>query len=181
MLTERQAKTIEMEIELIANKGIQGFTVINLFEEIGVSEPAIYSHFESKMDILFNILKNFKVMSEKMSSLIAANLGTALDKIKFLYSKIIEVFTEQRSRISEVFNNKSVLKEQINRIQNIHQVNIENTIAKCQLDGNVRSDIDKNTLVLIFRGSLPLFVKRWDINNQSSSLKLEAKNLLRTI
>jgi hypothetical protein len=97
----------------------------------------------------------------------------------------IEIFTEQPSIISvifseEIFKNETVLKEKINEIQNIQQLNIENIIDKGQADGNVRNDIDKSSLALIFMGSLRLLVKRWDLNNQSFSLKLEGKKLLKS-
>jgi AcrR family transcriptional regulator len=185
MQTDRQTQILKASMELIANKGIQGFTIKNLSKKIGISEPAIYRHFENKTDILINILNSFKEMSEMMSEMLVNNTGSALDKIEFMFSKMIEIFTEQPSIISvifseEIFKNETVLKEKINEIQNIQQLNIENIIDKGQADGNVRNDIDKSSLALIFMGSLRLLVKRWDLNNQSFSLKLEGKNLLKS-
>lgn len=185
MQTERQAQIIEVAMKLIADKGIQGFTIKNLSKEIGVSEPAIYRHFESKTAILINILNNFKEMSEMMSKMLVNVPGSALDKIEFMFTKMIEVFTEQPSIVSvifseEIFKNETVLKEKINEIQNIQQLNIENLIDKGQIDGNVRTDIDKSSLALIFMGSLRLLVKRWDFNNKSLSLKQEGKTLLKS-
>jgi len=52
MLTDRQIEIINKSIDIIATKGIQGLTIKNLSKEIGISEPAIYRHFESKTDIL---------------------------------------------------------------------------------------------------------------------------------
>ena len=52
MLTERQQEILDKSIEIISRKGIQGLTIKNLSKEIGISEPAIYRHFESKTDIL---------------------------------------------------------------------------------------------------------------------------------
>jgi AcrR family transcriptional regulator len=70
MQTERQVQIIEVAMKLIADKGIQGFTIKNLSKEIGVSKPAIYRHFKSKTDILINILNSFKEMSEMMSEML---------------------------------------------------------------------------------------------------------------
>ncbi|MCK5088225.1 MAG: helix-turn-helix transcriptional regulator, partial [Melioribacteraceae bacterium] len=47
-MTKRQAEIIDESIKLIADKGIQGLTIKNLSKAIGVSEPAIYRHFENK-------------------------------------------------------------------------------------------------------------------------------------
>ena len=185
MQTERQAQIVEVAMEIIANKGIQGFTIKNLSKEIDVSEPAIYRHFESKTAILITILNGFKEMSEMMAAMLVNNRDTALNKIEFMFSKMFEVFTEQPSIISvifseEIFKNETVLKEKIIEIQNFQQLNIENIIAKGQLDGDVRNDIDKSSLALIFMGSLRLLVKRWDLNNKSFSLTLEGEKLLQT-
>jgi len=183
MQTERQVQIIEVAMKLIADKGIQGFTIKNLSKEIGVSEPAIYRHFNSKTDILINILNNFKEMSVSMSEMLVDNTGSAIEKIEFMFSKMIGVFSEQPSVISvifseEIFKNETVLKEKINEIQNIQQLNIENIIHKGQAEGNMRTDLDKSSLALMFMGALRLLVKRWDLNNHSFSLKLEGKRLL---
>jgi len=72
MQTERQEQIIEKSISLIAQKGIQGFTIKNLSKAIGFSEPAaIYRHFKSKTSILLAILDNFKFMADMLSDLMS--------------------------------------------------------------------------------------------------------------
>lgn len=58
-LTDRQKKIIEVSIELIAEKSIQELTIKNIAQKIGLTEGAIYRHFQSKFDILLNILQTF--------------------------------------------------------------------------------------------------------------------------
>ncbi|MBL6964026.1 MAG: helix-turn-helix transcriptional regulator, partial [Candidatus Marinimicrobia bacterium] len=50
--TERQDQIIQESIQLIAEKGIQGLTIKNISKAIGITEPAIYRHFDSKNDII---------------------------------------------------------------------------------------------------------------------------------
>jgi len=182
MQTERQTQIIEKSIELIADKGIQGFTIKNLSKSIGISEPAIYRHFESKTAILINILNNFKEMGEMMS-LIIDNEDTAMEKIEFLFSKMLDIFTGQPAIVSvifseEIFKNEKILKEKIIEIHNMHQCNIEKIVSIGQAEKNVRTDIDKTTLALILMGSLRLLVKRWDLNHHNFNLREEGKELL---
>lgn len=183
MQTERQIQIIERSIELIANNGIQGFTIKNLSKAIGISEPGIYRHFDSKTDILIAILNNFKEMSEMMSFMIVEIEGSAIEKVKFLFSRMFEIFTEQPAIISvifseEIFQNEEVLKNKILEIHNIQQSNIENIIAKGQADKSIRLDIDKGTIALILMGSLRLLVKRWELNQQNFNLELEGEKLM---
>jgi len=183
MQTERQIQIIERSIELIANHGIQGFTIKNLSKAIGISEPAIYRHFDSKTGILIAILNNFKEMSDMMSFMIAGIEGTAIEKVKLLFSKMFEIFAEQPAIISvifseEIFQNEIVLKDKILEIHNIQQSNIENIIAAGQADKSIRLDMDKGTIALILMGSLRLLVKRWELNNQNFNLELEGEKLM---
>ena len=57
MLTDRQKEIIEVSLNLIAGKGIQGLTIKNISKEIGISEPAIYRHYENKIQILIALLE----------------------------------------------------------------------------------------------------------------------------
>jgi len=183
MQTERQVQIIEESIELIANKGIQGFTIKNLSKVIGFSEPAIYRHFNSKTEILLTILENFKEMGEMMTVLVVNNNDTTIKKIEFMFSKMLEVFTEQPAYISvifseEIFKNEEILKNKIVEILNIHQENIEKIVEIGQSNNEVRTDIDKSSLALIFMGALRLLVKRWELNNQNFNLKKEGEKLI---
>ncbi|MCK4529791.1 MAG: TetR/AcrR family transcriptional regulator, partial [Candidatus Marinimicrobia bacterium] len=95
MQTERQTQILNSSMELIADKGIQGFTIKNLSEKIGITEPAIYRHFESKTDILNTILNNFKEMIAMITLMLADTDGIAIDKISLMFSKLLEIFNEQ--------------------------------------------------------------------------------------
>ena len=59
-LTDKQKQIVEAAIELISEKSIQGLTIKNLSQKIGLTEGAIYRHFESKLDILLTILYSFQ-------------------------------------------------------------------------------------------------------------------------
>ncbi len=59
-LSSRQLQIIDASIHLISEGGIQELTMKNLSRELGISEPAIYRHFESKQKILITMLESFK-------------------------------------------------------------------------------------------------------------------------
>ena len=186
MKTKRQLEIIDTSINLISQKGIQGLTIKNISKEIGISEPAIYRHFENKISILIAILNSFKEMGEMLSSMAQANDDTAINKIEFMFSKILELFIDQPALISvifseEIFKNEAILKTKIVEILNLHQINIETIISKGKEDNNVRKDIDTRSLALIVMGSLRLLVKRWELNNYKDDLQLEGDLLIKSL
>lgn len=183
MLSERQQQIIEESIKIIDEKGIQGLTIKNLSKAIGISEPGIYRHFESKTEILLSILNNFKEMAKMLSGLMKDFEGTAIEKINFMFSRMLELFSESPSMVSvifseEIFKNEELLKLKITEVLNMHAQTIESIIAKGQEEKNVRNDIELKTLALMIMGSLRLLVKRWDLNNHNFDLRKEGSKLI---
>ncbi len=183
MFSERQEQILEESINIIDEKGIQGLTIKNLSKAIGISEPGIYRHFESKTEILLSILNNFKEMAVILSEMMKEYDATAIEKIRFMFSKMLELFTESPSMVSvifseEIFKNEDVLKNKIVEILNMHGQTLENIISEGQTEKNIRVDIDKKSLALIAMGSLRLLVKKWDLNNHNFDLNKEGNNLI---
>ena len=184
MLSERQEQIVEESIKIIDRKGIQGLTIKNLSKAIGISEPGIYRHFESKTEILLSILNNFKEMAEMLSGLMKDFDGAAIDKIEFMFSRMLDLFSTTPSMVSvifseEIFKNEELLKLKITEVLNIHAQNIEYIIEKGQEENNVRKDIEIKTLALMIMGSLRLLVKRWDLNKHNFDLNEEGRKLIK--
>ncbi len=186
MQTERQTQIIETSIEIISQKGIQGLTIKNLSKKIGISEPAIYRHFDSKTEILLTILNNFKEMATFLGGLMKDNNSSAAEKIEFMFSRIIDVFSETPSLISvifseEIFKNEEILKKKIVEIMDMNEEIIEQIIQKGQNKGEVRTDINYKNLALIVMGTLRLRVKRWDLKDYRGDLKKESNDLINSL
>ncbi len=186
MLTERQQEIVETSIELIAEKGIQGLTIKNLSKAIGISEPGIYRHFESKTEILVTILNNFRDMAAMLSGLMQHSEDTAINNISFMFNKMVDIFMETPSLVAvifseEIFKNEEILNNKIVEILNLNEQTIENILKKGQQEGNVRDDVDEKNLALMVMGSLRLMVKRWDLNRHNFDLKKEGAKLLKAI
>ena len=59
-LTERQREIIDCAVRIIARRGIQQLTMKSIAREIGISEPGVYRHFESKSAVILMILEQFR-------------------------------------------------------------------------------------------------------------------------
>ena len=185
-MTQRQEEIIDISIGIIAEQGIQGLTIKNLSKNIGISEPAIYRHFESKTHILLTILNNFSEMATFLSDVMASNTDTASNKIDFMFSRIIDVFKETPSYISvifseEIFKNEQVLKTKIVSILTKNEQTVEGIIKKGQESGEVRTDIDYKNLALIVMGTLRFKIKHWDLNDYHGDIIEDGKSILNSI
>src|SRR5690606_27918674 len=145
-----------------------------------------YRHFASKTEILLAILGNFEDMAVMLSNIMKGYQAPASEKINFLFSKMLELFTESPSIVSvifseEIFKNEIVLKNKIIEILNLHAQTVETIILKGQEEKNVRTDIDARTLALIAMGSFRLLVKKWSLKNHDFNLTEEGKSLIGTL
>ena len=182
MLSERQQEIIDKSIRILATKGIQGLTIKNLSHEIGISEPAIYRHFESKTDILIEILRNFETMTQTISQELAELDLPSLRKLEMFFSRIIEIFIESPYSISVIFSEEyfkgdEALKEHIIKIMNNNEKNVEKIIREGQEKGELRNDIDSHSLTIILLGSIRLLIKMWDLQDQHHNLIVESRKM----
>ncbi|MEA3495977.1 MAG: TetR/AcrR family transcriptional regulator [Bacteroidota bacterium] len=186
MLSKRQEQIIEESVRIIDEKGIQGFTIKNLSKAIGISEPAIYRHFESKFQILVEILDGFNNKMRHFEQQFINNNDSAIEKIEKIYQGHFAFFLENPAIISvifaeEIFNNDKSLYNKINEILQINENMILKIIGEGQINGEIKNEVDKNQITIIVMASLRLIVKKWKLSSFAFDLKKEGQKLFESI
>ncbi|HHE40559.1 MAG TPA: TetR/AcrR family transcriptional regulator [Candidatus Cloacimonetes bacterium] len=186
MQTARQKEIIEVALELINEKGIQGLTIKNLSKKIGITEPAIYRHYDSKTDILIAVLDLFKQNTEQLFEKELQNEGKAMGKIEHLLTNHFTSFSATPSLVSvifseEIFRNEAILIDKIAEIIEKNDKILTTIIVNGQKTGELRTDIEAKYLSVIIMGTLRLFVKKWQFSAFSYNLPNEGKKLIESI
>jgi len=177
-LTVRQKEIVDESIKLIAERGIQELTIKNISGRIGVSEPAIYRHFNSKIDILFAILDYFEHEARKLVSSIDEN-DSALGKIKTIFISRCRVFADNPHLAVVIFSEDSFrsdsqLSGKVFSIMKYHAKVFSALVMEGQANNLIRSDIGADQLCLVVMGVLRLMVTRWRYSEFSFDLAKEA-------
>jgi AcrR family transcriptional regulator len=186
MTTERQSEILEAAIDLIHKKGIQGLTIKNLANSIGVTEPAIYRHFENKISILNAILD---ILKQDIGSILSKKLqpeAKPLEKIDQMFSNHFEFFKMNPAVASvvfaeELFRNEPSLTKKIAEVIEQNNRAIVATITEGQQRKEIRSDISAENLSTMIMGTLRLFVKRWQLTGYGFDLTEEGKDVARMV
>ncbi len=183
MITERQQQIINASMELISEKGIQGLTIKNLSQKIGITEAAIYRHYKSKAHILTHILDTFEVGSKNVFN--NSNLKP-FERIEYIFSSHFKMFSKNKALAAvvfseELFRNMTVLKNKVRDIINENNKNIILIIQEGQQGGNIRKDLPAKHLAIMIMGPLRLLVKKWELNNYSFNLVAEGAELFSTL
>ena len=186
MKTKRQIEITEVALELISEKGIQGLTIKNLAKKIGITEPAIYRHYNSKTDILIAVLDLFKQNTEQLFEKELNTDSKAIDKIEHLFTRHFASFSATPSLVSvifseEIFRNEPVLIAKISEVIGKNDKILTTIIVNGQKSGEIRTDIEAKHLSTIMMGTLRLFVKKWQFSAYSYNLPKEGKKLIDSI
>jgi AcrR family transcriptional regulator len=185
-LTDRQSQIITESINIISEHGIQGLTIKSLSKKIGTSEPAIYRHFDSKIDILLAILDTFQQNKQLALTRIAVDNIPAVKKLEEIYYHHFQVFAGNPAITAvifseEIFKNDQRLSEKVLSIMKEKQQVMCDILENGQSNNEIRKDISVNQLALIIMGSLRLFVTQWRLTDFSFNLEKEGSDLWSSI
>ena len=185
-MTDRQIEILKASVKLAAKNGVQAMTIKNISSEIGLSEAALYRHFQSKREILLGIIELFTLTSNDDFKAINISESSALLELKSLILKRIEQF-EKFPEIAYIMLSIDIFMQdeelRMAAVNSIHQHKdfILNLIVQGQKSGEIRMDSDPKELFRIVFGSFRLLLTQWFLNKYQFSLKEEFESLWKTI
>lgn len=186
MKTERQQEILDVALGLINQSGIQGLTIKNLAREIGISEPAIYRHFESKIQILTALLDVFTESIQQIYQKEFQASLTAHEKIEHLFMKHFERFASNHSMVSlifseELFRGEPLLIQKITEVIDQNASILTEIILQGQHNKEIREDVNAGHLALMVMGTLRLFVKKWQLSGYHFDIQKEGHKMLNAV
>ena len=94
-LTKRQKEIIKAAIKIIAEEGIEHLSMKHLSLDIGISEPALYRHFNSKIDILASTIRYLREIAEEIIKKSTEENFSAIEKIKNVMINYLKSFVSE--------------------------------------------------------------------------------------
>ncbi len=174
----RRQQIVRIAIKLLSEGGIAALTTKNLARAVGVTEPALYRHFNSKLDILVAILDHFE---EHMNTLFEKGINqqeAVLDQIQMVYGRVFRSFSAQPALASvvfseELFRHDKRLAERVARIMNTVEGRILNLLGSKKGRVECRNDVPAKDLTRVVMGSLRFIVTRWRLGGYEFDLEKE--------
>ncbi len=181
--TERQKEIINASLELIAESGIQSLTIKNLSKKIGLVESAIYRHYESKTQILIALLDSISEQSKSNEIKETDNVIGILEK---RLENHFNAFNENPSLVSvvfaeDLFQNEPMLVEKTRLKVEKSISDLTALIQKGQQNGEIRSDINPETVSVMINGSVRMLVKQWKMSGYDFDLIIKGSELIHSL
>ena len=181
MFSERQQQIIETAIKLIADKGIQNLTTKNLSKEIGITEPALYRHFDNKSDILKGVIEYFRIKMQPAIKKLNRSVNS-LNKIESFILEHLKIISQNPNFAKVIFSeanfqNEENLITKMNNMMKQSHITLETVVQNGQNKNEIRTDISSLSIIRMIIGSMRLLVTQWSMSGMIFNLETEGKHL----
>ena len=181
MFSERQQQIVETAIKIIAQRGIQNLTIKNIASEIGISEPALYRHFSSKLEILKAVITYFQIKMQPALEKLKRSI-ISINKIESFMLEHFKIINQNPNFAKVIFseanfqNEESLIIKMNNMMSQSHKI-LETIILSGQHKIEIRTDISSLNIIRMIIGSMRLLVTQWSMSGMIFNLETEGKQL----
>lgn len=185
--SERQIEIMEAATERIDRHGIQNLTIKNLAADIGLSEPALYRHFESKNKILLGLLDYFKnEIKNRIRQVTIDPPSSAGEELRKMFQSQLRTFQEKPAIVSvifaeSIFHFDQTLSDKVSEIMKMMNAFVKANIERGQAAGEYKKLIKAGTLTTIITGGMRMTVMKWKMTGHRTDLISDGNAVLEGI
>jgi AcrR family transcriptional regulator len=186
MSTEKQKIIKTKALDIIGNDGLGALTIANLAGHIGVSDGAIYRHFDSKISIIKEILNDlFFEVSDQIMDEISREIAAG-EKLRIVISSLYGMFERQPAYISLLFSEEYFVSDDdifylMHTIVNTMQLYIRQILEEGIKNREIKQRLNTTHITLLIMGSMRITVLNWRLKRSNGELNDSGKKLLETI
>lgn len=180
VFSDRQIEILGISLEIISKEGIQNFTMRQIAAEAGISEPAIYRHFPSKVAILEALLDQFAMRHQVLATKYLD--GKDFAKAGQFMLAVLKNLSERPALSAiifseEIFRNEPVLREKIKAITESTQAAMVSHLNHFP----IAKVLPVEQLVWMLMGSVRFLVARWRLSDFGFDLEKEGKPFIKNL
>lgn len=174
-LTNRQEEIINAAIQIIAEQSASALSMRGVAELVGISEPALYRHFENKDDLLLKLIAYINQNQQAILQKTSSPDKHALEQLEELLERIIEnyaqywPFTTTLYATGMFYSNRELMDEHSSVIES-SMISIERLIEKSRAARDVNEKMTVNQMALVIFGSMRLLTERWIMSERDFDL-----------
>ena len=180
----RQKEIIEASLEILKQGGCHKLTMKEIAKHVGISEQAIYRHFENKVAILAAVIEYFRSRVSEIFKR-AKEAGSPIQQIQNFIETLLEYFENHPGLAvvvtsEDIFQNESSLSQEIKELVDNRISNMTKIIQNGQAAGEITDKYPARDLAFMILGSLRFLVITWRLSSFSFSLQKKGESLKRS-
>lgn len=187
MRTERQQEILQAAMNIVSERGMSKLTIRNVAKAVGVTEPAVYRHFPSKLALLTALLEDlhaeinryFRSLTPSVSAYpkvvlkdaLAATIGGLFQVIEEHPAYAVFFFSE------EAFHSETGLRPILSGMMQETLKDLTGFFHHTQKNGACRNDLPAIEMAKVIMGSIRLTITWWHLGEEGSLLTEASGNL----
>ena len=169
----RKRQIVDTARKMITKYGSEHVTVRKIARQVGISEAAVYRHFQSKRDILSVLVEDIEQMwereikesesnetVERLAKLLSNRVSTAEQKGGVSFQVLAEIISLGDKR----------LNRQASHVVESYIEHISGIIAEGIRNGEFKKDLDAESTAFIFYSLIQGLVFTWNLSNSGFNL-----------
>ena len=179
----RQIEIIQAAGKIITQTGISSLTTKRLSKEMKFSESALYRHFSGKNEIIKAMLGYLADDMDARFSSFQSSETAPLEKLKFIFTNQLDFFVQKPFFVGVIFP-ENLLEESndinkgIKKIMVTRKKHLIPTIAQCQNEKLIRTDLTEEEISHILMGSFRLLTLKWRLSGFEFDITKKGEKLL---
>ncbi len=183
----RQEEILEVALQIVSEKGIHALTLRELSARIGISEAALFRHFDNKENIVNSlaewVFNEYLVDEKRVNKEVREELADLM-KHQFLrfqrYPQVTSVLFQE-----DIFREYPQAKRIFDERRKQRADQIAQMIRTAKSNGEIGPEVNDTIFALIFMGALRMAVLEWrsadfayDLASQEESITRELFKML---
>lgn len=174
-LSERQLEIVRATIALISEDGVHNFSIRKLARRVGVTEPAVYRHFESKDDLMIKLATHIVHNWHELLGMMEVKRLPVIEQTRRIFSEVMSYFSENKAFTKTLFSvdlyaNNSAMAGILVQLKNDGLLRFSELLAEGQTSGEIPKEVDVMGVSKIFFGSVWWVVSDWIADQYSHDL-----------
>lgn len=157
---------VRATISLISDEGVQNFSIRKLAKLVGVTEPAIYRHFESKDDLMIKLASYIARNWHEMMRQLPIQKETVVEQVRIMFREVMGYLDANREFTktlfsADLFSTESRMTKILLELKNEGLTAFRELLTAGQSVGELRADLEAASVARIFFGSVWYLVTDW--------------------
>jgi AcrR family transcriptional regulator len=177
---ERKAEILSAALDILSENGIHALSMRSIGERVGVTDAALYRHFQDKSDIVTSLVD------------MAFSLGLNVEEqnsgrewfLRSMESRLSSFETDPRLVSvlfhEEIFREYPEAGRRFDQRRHEMAVSVAGRVKDLQASGEARGT-DAETFALIYMGSMRMAVLEWERSGRKGPLVARSRSIMREL
>ena len=166
----RREQIIQAALSLIGSHGLRRLSVASLARRIGLVPSALYRHFKGKEDVIEAVLQHIRDSLQQNVRVVRDETPDALERLRRLLMRHLAMVRDNGALPRIVFSEEVYAGRRDRRARMFAGIRkyldeVAAIVQQGQADGQIRSDVDPETVATLFLGLIQPGAVLWHMSD----------------